>query len=457
MTVKLKPLAEQVIVITGASSGIGLATARMAAARGARLVLAARSEGALSQLVDEIRAKGGEAVHVVADVAVVDDVKAIAKGAQDHFGGFDTWVNDAGIGLYGRLEEIALEDMRKVFETNFWGLIHGSLEAVKLLKTRGGALINLGSEVSERAVPLQGIYSASKHAIKGFTDALRMELEDEGAPISVTLVKPGQIDTPFTINAKNYLASEPHHVPPVYAPEAVAEAILTCAERPVRDILVGGGAKAMSELGHFAPGLTDTVMNKVVIPGTPSGRPSRRAPDDSGLDGPTGNLRERGNYEGHVQRTSLYTSAALHPVLTGAAVLGAGLAVRALMRALPHRPARFEGTPSDHHRKALHIRLEAKPGSEADVERLLVDILACVQAEPTTAPWFGVRLSERVYGIFETFADEAGRDIHLDGRGAALLMERSNAILASPATIELLDVLHSKVGTPVAMTAVEAA
>ena len=452
MTIKLKPLAEQVIVITGASSGIGLATARMAAKRGARLVLAARSEGALSQLVDEIKAKGGQAVHVVADVSIVDDVEAIAKSAQDHFGGFDTWINDAGIGLYGRLEEIALEDMRKVFETNFWGLIHGSLEAVKLLKTRGGALINLGSEVSERAVPLQGIYSASKHAIKGFTDALRMELEDEGAPISVTLVKPGQIDTPFTINAKNYLASEPHHVPPVYAPDVVAEAILTCAERPTRDILVGSGAKAMTELGHFAPGLTDTVMNKVVIPGTPSGRPSRRGSDGSGLDEPTEDLRERGNYEGHLQQTSLYTRAALHPVLTGAAVLGAGLAIGALMRALPHRPGRFEGTPGPHHRKALHIRLDAKPGREADVERLLVDILACVQAEPTTAPWFGVRLSKRVYGIFETFADEAGRDIHLGGKGAALLMERSNAILAAPATIELLDVLQSKSGTPMGLT-----
>ena len=337
MSPRLKPIAEQVIVITGASSGIGLATARMAAKRGARLVLAARSGGALGKLVEEIQGQGGQAVSVVADVCNEDDVSAITKAAQDRFGGFDTWINDAGIGMYGRLDEVALADMRKLFDTNFWGLIHGSLEAVKHLKHTGGALINLGSEVSERAVPLQGIYSASKHAVKGFTDALRMELEDSGAPISVTLVKPGQIDTPFTVNAKNYLASEPHHVPPVYAPEAVAEAILSCAERPVRDILVGGGAKGMAQLGHFAPGLTDVVMNRMVIPGTPSGRPSRRPPDQSGLDVPTESLKERGNYEGHVMRTSLYTRAALHPVVTGAAVLGVGLAIGALMRGSSQR------------------------------------------------------------------------------------------------------------------------
>ena len=155
MSVKLKPVSEQVIVITGASSGIGLATSRMAAGRGARLVLAARSGGALARLVDEIRAAGGQAVSVVADVAREDEVRGIVKAARDAFGGFDTWVNNAGIGMYGRLEELSIDDMRRLFETNFWGLVHGSLEAVRQLKERGGALVNVGSEVSERAVPLQ--------------------------------------------------------------------------------------------------------------------------------------------------------------------------------------------------------------------------------------------------------------------------------------------------------------
>jgi short-subunit dehydrogenase len=340
---KLKRLEDQVIVVTGASSGIGLATARMAAAQGARLVLAARSEGALRQLADEITRQGGKAVHVVADVGERDDVRKIARAAVDGFGGFDTWVNNAGVSIYGRIEDVDVEDMRRLFETNFWGLVHGSLEAVAHLKRRGGgALINLGSVVSERAVPLQGIYSASKHAVKGFTDALRMELEDEGAPVAVTLVKPGPIDTPFTVNAKNYLGSEPQHVPPVYAPETVARAILHCAETPTRDVFVGGGGKGMAALGHYAPGVADSAMAAVMIPGTESGRPPRPR-EQNGLERPSERLAERGNYPGHVASTSAYTQATLHPLVTGAVIVGAGLAIGAMVAGLRNGSAGHEG------------------------------------------------------------------------------------------------------------------
>jgi len=336
--VKLKKLNKQIIVITGASSGIGLSTARMAAKQGARLVLAARSGNALRQLTDEITRDGGKAVSVVADVSRQEDVAAIARKAQEAFGGFDTWVNNAGIGMYGKLEDVAIEDMRRLYETNVWGLIYGSLEAVKHLKRRGGALINVGSTVSERAIPLQGIYSSSKHAVKGFTDALRMELEHDGAPVSVSLVKPGAIDTPFTTNAKNYLDREPHHVPPVYAPEVVAEAILHCAETPVRDVFAGGGGKGNAVIGQYAPRLADKYMESSVISGTKSDRPPRPR-EQNALERPSEHLAERGNYEGHVAKTSLYTRASLHPVLTGAVLVGAGLAIAALVRA-PQNGAR---------------------------------------------------------------------------------------------------------------------
>src|SRR5436305_7369106 len=241
---RLKKLSEQTIVITGASSGIGLVTARMAAKQGARLVLAARSEEALRQLVDEIRTEGGEAVYVVADVGHEDDVLRIRDAAMRSFGGFDTWVNNAGVSIYGRVLDVSLADHRKLFETNYWGLVHGSRIAAEHLKQRGGAIINVGSSLSDRAIPLQGTYCASKHAVKGFTDALRMELEEEGAPISVTLIKPSAIDTPYKDHAKNYLPQEPKNPPPVYAPETVAHAILRAATHPVRDVFVGGAAKA---------------------------------------------------------------------------------------------------------------------------------------------------------------------------------------------------------------------
>jgi NADP-dependent 3-hydroxy acid dehydrogenase YdfG len=190
---QLKPIAEQVIVITGASSGIGLATARMAARKGAKVILAARSRDALAEAVDSIKYWGGEAAFVVADVGSRADVEKIAGEALERYGGIDSWVNDAGVMLWGKIGDLPETDMRQLFETNFWGVVNGSEVALRHLRDQGGALINVGSLESDRAFPLQGIYAASKHAVKGFTDALRMELEADDVPVSVTLVKPASI------------------------------------------------------------------------------------------------------------------------------------------------------------------------------------------------------------------------------------------------------------------------
>ena len=323
-----KPLREQVIVITGASSGIGLTTARMAARKGARLVLAARNDQALQTLVNEIRGSGGQAVHVESDVGSEGDVQRIADEAMRAFGGFDTWVNNAGASVYGECLEVSIDDMRRVFDTNFWGVVYGSRVACRHLKQRGGALINVGSEVSDKAVPLQGIYSASKHAVKGWTDALRMELEYAGAPVSVTLIKPAAIDTPYPEHAANYLPDQPKHAPPVYAPESVAEAILHAAVSPIRDLFVGGGAKFVATMSSVAPRLTDRVVERVIIPGTHSGEPRRGG---QALHTPGEGLHERGRYPGMV-RKSMYTRAAVHPVLTGAAAVSAGVILAALWR-----------------------------------------------------------------------------------------------------------------------------
>ncbi len=444
MSVSLKPLRDQVVVITGASSGIGLATARMAAQRGARLVVAARSRDALDTLIGEITEGGGRAVAVTANVAREEDVARIAATAMERFGGFDTWVNNAGIGMYGRLEQIPVAEMRKLFDVNLWGLVYGSLEALKHLRTRGGALINLGSVESHRAVALQGAYAASKAAIRAFTDEFRVGVEADGSPVSVTLIKPGAIDTPFPVNAKNYLASEPQHVPPVYAAATVADAILHCAAVPTRDLYVGSGGKIQAEMDHFAPGLTDKVMAKLVTPATESGRPPLRGRDGSILDQPSERLTDRGNYPGHVSNVSFYTQAAKHPVATAATLVGLGLALGAIAKGLPHSPAKITGTADETVAKALHIHLEAKRGQEHEVERLLHDILACVEREPGTGPWYGVRYTHSTFGIFEAFPDEAARQAHLNGRGAEILMERSNAVLAQAARIDKLDVLMSK-------------
>jgi short-subunit dehydrogenase len=330
MEVKLKKLCEQVLVITGASSGIGLVTAREAARRGAKLVVAARSEEALGRLVEEINSRGGEAVYVVADVGRQDDVRRIAEVAVERFGRIDTWVNNAGVSIYGRIMETPFEDMRRLYETNFWGVVYGSVVAAEILRQRGGALINVGSVLSDRAIPVQGVYSSSKHAVKGFTDALRMELEEEGAPVSVTLIKPSTIDTPYTKHAKNLMEREPSLPPPVYAPETVAEAILHCAETPERDVYVGGGGKALSVLEKYAPRLSDKVMETFMFDAQKMDEPAS-AERERGLYEASGELKERSGDPVYVSESSLYTKASLHPLLTGALFVGAGLATAALV------------------------------------------------------------------------------------------------------------------------------
>jgi NADP-dependent 3-hydroxy acid dehydrogenase YdfG len=335
--VQLKDIGQQVLVITGASSGIGLTTARMAADQGAKLVLSARSEDSLQSLVDEINANGGEAIYVAGDVANEDDMRRVAQAAIDRFGGFDTWVNNAGVSIYGRIDEVSPEDHRRLFDTNFWGVVNGSLAAVEHLKNRGGALINIGSTLSDRAIPIQGMYSASKHAVKGFTDAFRMELEEQGAPISVTLIKPAAINTPYPEHAKNYLPNEPTLPAPVYAPEVVAETIIHCAQNPVRDAFAGGGGKAISLVGKFAPRTADKVMEWSMRRMQQKGEPARNRSDNS-LHKPSHDLRQRGKYEGHVSESSAYTKGSLRPILTGALVVGAGVALASLLIPSSSRP-----------------------------------------------------------------------------------------------------------------------
>ena len=341
MTVKLKKLSDQVIVITGASSGIGLVTARLAAKRGARVVLNARNEKALLQVTDDINAQGGEAIYVVGDVGKFDDVQRIADQAIRRFGGFDTWVNNAGVSIYGPVLEQSLEDQRRLFETNYWGTVHGSIVACGYLKQRGGALINVGSVLSDVAIPIQGTYCATKHAVKGYTDALRLELEEQGAPISVTLIKPSAIDTPYTRHAKNLMPVEPQNPPPVYAPDLVAEAILHCAEHPERDLYVGGGGKVLAEAGRLVPRLTDKMMEAMMFDVQKSDRQKPPARADS-LYAPTADGEERGGYPGHVAESSVYTTASKHPLITGSLIAGLGLAVFAAWRSVSANHSELE-------------------------------------------------------------------------------------------------------------------
>ena len=343
MSVKLKNIEDQTIVITGASSGIGLCTARLAAERGANIVAVARNEEALKQLCDEINSKsGGRAAYAVADVADEGAMRHAAEVADREFGGFDTWVNNAGGSIYGRIMDVPIEDFKKMFDTNLWGLVIGSRIAVEHLRERGGAVINLGSEVSESTVPLQGLYSASKHAVKAVTEALKMESEADGLPISFTLIQPGATFTQFTENARNYLPYEPMLPPPVFDPSLVAEAILYCAENPTKKFVVGEAAKVRISMHYWTPMLGEMLNEATIDSMQNSGKPAEPNRRD-GLYSTNSKLKERGDEDRYVIETSPYVTAKMHPWLTAGLAVGGGLAVAALWNAFGRTRTHTDG------------------------------------------------------------------------------------------------------------------
>jgi NAD(P)-dependent dehydrogenase (short-subunit alcohol dehydrogenase family) len=201
----------------------------MAAEQGASLVLAAGNRGGLREVVTDIRRQGGRAIAVVADITDPKKAENIAASAIREFGRVDSWVNCAPPPEYGRVVEVSLKEQRRQFDTTYWGQVHACLTAVLHLRGDGGAIVNVGGCLSDRALPLRGAYYAALHAFEAFTDALRMELEEPGIPVSVSLVKPAAVDTPFP---------------------AVANAILYAAQTPSREVIasVDGAALDPSEL-----------------------------------------------------------------------------------------------------------------------------------------------------------------------------------------------------------------
>ncbi len=337
MARKLRNLGEQRVVITGASSGIGLATAWFAARRGARVLLASRSGVDLERIVDTLGRAGYRAAHAVADVADPEQVEAIARKAEEAFGGFDIWVNNAAVTIYGRLLDIPVEDERRLFAVNYWGCVYGCRTAVSRLAETGGGLINVGSVASHRALSFQGTYSASKHALKAYTEALRAELEEDGVPVTVSLIQPGSVNTPYPQHARNYLDAEASLPSPAYDPDVVARAIGACIERPTRDVVIGGvGAWPLLGLSRVAPRAMD-LLAEHGLGAAQTTRARPRTVEDGLYDPPTREGDVRGDATGPILRHSLSAAAGFHPTRTLAVLAAAGLGAGVLARTF--RPA----------------------------------------------------------------------------------------------------------------------
>jgi NAD(P)-dependent dehydrogenase (short-subunit alcohol dehydrogenase family) len=257
-----RKLSNAVVVITGASSGIGRATALGMAQRGAALVLAARRDAPLYELARECEARGGRAVAVPTDVTNQEAVEMLAAQALKHFGRIDVWVNNASVLAIGRFEDTPPEVFRQVVDTNLFGYVHGARAVLPVFRRQGyGVLINVGSLDSKLSQPYASAYVASKHAVRGLGMALRQEIAlDNTADIHVCTIMPAVIDTPIYQHAANYAGRAVKAMPPVYAAERVARAIMRCAERPYRERFVGTIAHVLGVHSVVLPGLTERLL-----------------------------------------------------------------------------------------------------------------------------------------------------------------------------------------------------
>ena len=279
---QLKPISQQVVAVIGASSGIGRETALQFALQGAKVVVSARNELGLNSLVTEIRASGGEAKSFPCDVADFEGVKAIADYTVEEYGRLDTWVHCAATGILAPFEEITPEEFKRVVDVTLMGQVYGAMAALPYLKREGrGAMIHVSSMEGRRALPLQSAYSTAKHGLEGFLESLRVELQHEQIPVSVTSIKPAVINTPFYNHVLTKLGVKPTGLPPYYSPKLVAEAILHTAEHPTRDFIVGDVGRILDIGQRLSPELMDALLLAIGFKGQRTSEPkSANAPNN---------------------------------------------------------------------------------------------------------------------------------------------------------------------------------
>jgi short-subunit dehydrogenase len=329
-----REIREQAVVITGASSGIGRATAMALGKRGASLVLAARSAPDLQRTAQDVSEVGGTVEVVVTDVSQRGDIDRLAQHAVERFGRIDTWVNNAAVGHYSTVEQTTVEEIERVIQVNLLGQIYGMKAALPILKRQSeGTIINVASIEAVRAMPYHCAYGASKHGIRGFSEVLRLELAREQSPVKVVVIEPASINTPFFTHSRSKLGVKPLPFPPSYAPEAVAEAIVFAARHPRPEIVVGGAGKMLTVLERLSPPLLDWLLLKGDL-GFQAQQTEQ--PDDrrDNLDAPmVGTDTIHGEFADQTFRHSAYTRLfELHPFLRRSALAASLLGTLALVR-----------------------------------------------------------------------------------------------------------------------------
>lgn len=328
--ITLKPIDQQVAVVFGASSGIGRATALAMAANGAEVVVAARNEDGLQSLVQEIKGAGGQASYVVADAAHFEQIENVARFAVEKYGRIDTWIHTAAAAMYATFEDTTPAEWKRIIDITLTGAAWGAMAALPHLKKSGGALIQVSSVEAMVGIPYQAAYGAAKHGMKAYLDVLRIELDHEGAPVSVTNIMPTGINTPFFNNARTKLGVKPMAVPPMYQPEIVANAIVAAAAKPIPEIIVGGAGWFFAVSKRFAPHWADLFLRLTSFKMQKTEEPKSADAPTNLFESNTKDERVRGDFP-RSRNSSLVTWLETHPSVRTALGYGVLLGVLGLI------------------------------------------------------------------------------------------------------------------------------
>jgi NAD(P)-dependent dehydrogenase (short-subunit alcohol dehydrogenase family) len=331
-----KPLSEQVVVIGGGSYGLGRAIVREAARGGAKVVVGGRTPEALEGSLADIRAAGAVGLVVEADVADRTHVQGLVDGALARFGRIDTYVANAMVTVCVEAHRLEEEELRRIFDVNFFGAVYGYWSALPHLRESRGTFIQIASALSYRGIPLQAGYCATKAALRAFFESARVELRKERAAVDVCVILPGAINTPQFDRARQKLGYRPQPIPPIYQPEPFADAVVRCCERPVRELPLGWGAQKLLWGQKLSPRACDLVLLRTGWKGQHTGGPKPTDAPDNLFDVIPGDPGARGRFEDRARETSAWTSFRLRRGL-----IGAGVALGTMAGLLASRPGRF--------------------------------------------------------------------------------------------------------------------
>jgi len=286
----------QVVVVTGATSGVGRAAVRAFAARGARIGLLARGADGLDAASKDVEELGGAALAVPTDVARPDQVEAAAQAVEDAFGPIDVWVNSAMTSVFAPFSKITAEEFHRVTEVTYLGMVYGTMSALRRMTVRdAGVVIQVGSALAHRSIPLQSAYCGAKHGVEGFTQSLRTELLHDGSHVRLTVVELPAVNTPQFEHCLSRMPRRPQPVPPVYQPEVAADAIVWAADHDRREVWVGATTAATILANRIAPGVLDRYLSRTgydaqqtdePTPADPPANLWEPVPGDPGAHGP---------------------------------------------------------------------------------------------------------------------------------------------------------------------------